>query len=110
MKAISVKQPWANMIASGKKTIETRLWATAYRGPLLIVSSKSPKIAPAGFALATAQLVECRPMVKFDELAAKCDWYVGAFSWVFEDIHRIEPFPVRGKLGLYEVNEFDLNI
>mgnify|MGYP000945848419 CR=1 FL=1 len=25
-------QPWANLIAAGTKTIETRLWATAYRG------------------------------------------------------------------------------
>jgi len=39
MKALSVKQPWANKIASGEKTIEVRTWYTHYRGPLLIVLS-----------------------------------------------------------------------
>jgi hypothetical protein len=103
MKAISIKQPWANLIASGKKTIETRLWPTEYRGPLLIVSSKAPNIAPAGYALAIAELVECRPMTKSDELAACCACYPDAFSWIMRDIRKIEIFPVRGKLGLYDV-------
>jgi hypothetical protein len=49
--ALSIKQPWANMIISGEKTIETRTWSTDFRGDLLIVSSKTPAIAPAGYAL-----------------------------------------------------------
>jgi hypothetical protein len=103
MKALSIKQPWANLLAAGKKTIETRLWPTDYRGPLLIVSSKAPKIHPAGYALAVAELVECRPMTKSDEPAAGCAYYPGAFSWVMRDIRKIKIFPVRGKLGLYDV-------
>lgn len=103
MKALSVKQPWANLIVSGEKTIETRTWGTDYRGPLLIVSSKSPKIEPAGFALATAELVNCRPMVRGDEPAACCEIYPDAHAWLLHNIQKIEPFPVRGKLGLYEV-------
>ncbi len=104
MKALSIKQPWANLIASGKKTIETRLWLTGYRGPLLIVSSKTPNIPPAGYALAIAELVDCRPMTASDERAACCARYPGAFSWVLCDTRKIEIFPVRGKLGLYDVN------
>jgi hypothetical protein len=104
MKALSVKQPWANLIASGRKTIETRLWPTDYRGPLLIVSSKTPNIHPAGYALAIAELVDCRPMTASDEQAACCDRYPGAFSWVMRDIRRISIFRVRGKLGLYDVD------
>jgi hypothetical protein len=104
MKALSVKQPWANLLASGKKTIETRLWPTDYRGPLLIVSSKTPKIHPAGYALAIAELVDCRPMSKSDESAACCACYPGAYSWVMDNIRKIAIFPVRGKLGLYEVS------
>jgi hypothetical protein len=42
MKAISIKQPWAQLIARGEKTIELRTWATNHRGPLLIVSSLAP--------------------------------------------------------------------
>jgi ASCH domain-containing protein len=104
MKALSIKQPWANLIASGKKTIETRLWPTDYRGPLLIVSSKTPDIHPAGYAVAIGELVDCRPMTASDEQAACCARYPGAFSWVIRDIRKIEIFPVRGKLGLYDVS------
>lgn len=104
MKALSIKQPWANLIAEGQKTIETRTWSTPYRGDLLIVSSKSPKIEPAGFALAIARLIQCRPMIHFDQVEACCDWYPGAFAWVLADIRKIELFPVRGQLGLFEID------
>lgn len=104
MKAISIKQPWANLIASGEKTIETRTWKTSYRGPLLIVSSKTPDIAPAGQALAIATLIDCRPMSILDEPAAHCSKYIGAFSWVLESIRKIEPFPVLGQPGLFDVS------
>ena len=91
------------MIASGRKTIETRKWPTRYRGPILIVSSKSPKIEPAGYALAIAEIIDCRPMTKEDEPAAGCEIYSGAFSWVLQNIKKIKPFPVKGRLGIYDV-------
>jgi len=34
--AISLHQPWASGVAVGSKKIETRHWATDYRGPLAI--------------------------------------------------------------------------
>jgi hypothetical protein len=40
MKAISLWQPWASAIAIGSKRIETRGWATSYRGPLAIHAAK----------------------------------------------------------------------
>jgi hypothetical protein len=36
MRALTVIQPWAWLIIHGGKTIENRVWPTAYRGPLLI--------------------------------------------------------------------------
>lgn len=104
MKAISLRQPWANMIARGQKTIETRKWSTRYRGPLLIVSSKEPAIEPVGMAVALVRLVDIRRMVKTDETAACCPLYPGAFAWIIEDIKRVKPFPVKGHLGIYEVD------
>lgn len=104
MKALSVKQPWANMIASGEKTIETRKWYTDYRGSLLIVSSKTPRIEPAGYAIAVAKLIDCRPMTKNDEENACCDLYQGAYAWVLINIKKITPFPVKGQLGIYDVD------
>lgn len=39
MKALSLWQPWASLVALGAKKIETRSWATGYRGPLVIHAS-----------------------------------------------------------------------
>lgn len=36
MKTISIKQPWASLIAHGIKDIENRTWRTNYRGRVLI--------------------------------------------------------------------------
>jgi hypothetical protein len=104
VKALSVKQPWASLIASGEKTIETRLWATDYRGDILIVSSKEPRIEPAGCAVAVVELIDCRPMTLRDEAPAKCPIYENAVAWVLKDIRAIEPFRLKGQLGLFDVN------
>lgn len=40
MKALSIKQPWADLIVEGLKPIENRTWITFHRGPLLIHASK----------------------------------------------------------------------
>ena len=110
MKALSVRQPWASMIALNEKTIETRTWSTDYRGDLLIVSSRKPAIAglPLGQGLCVAQLIDCRPMTIEDEPAAKCEMYeygISAFAWCLANIRPVETFPVRGQLGLYEVDD-----
>jgi hypothetical protein len=40
MKAISVWEPWASLIRTRAKTIETRSWSVNYRGKLLICAGK----------------------------------------------------------------------
>jgi len=106
MRAISLHQPWASMIARGDKTIETRYWATSYRGDLLICSTKKPEYPglPLGKALCIVQLMNCRRMTKADEKRAQCTIYSGAFAWELDNIRRIEPFAVRGSQGFYEVD------
>jgi hypothetical protein len=110
VKALSIKQPWASFIAQGQKTIETRTWPTKYRGPLLVCSSARPDIypGPAGFALAVVTLVDCRPMVVKDSKAALDEYSPGRWSWVLADVRRIELFPVKGRLGLFEIPFEDL--
>lgn len=39
---LSIKQPFADLIASGKKTIELRSWNTSFRGEFFIHASKIP--------------------------------------------------------------------
>ncbi|UED70754.1 ASCH domain-containing protein [Brevibacillus sp. HD3.3A] len=40
MKALTIHQPWATLIALGEKRFETRGWATKYRGPIAIHAAK----------------------------------------------------------------------
>jgi activating signal cointegrator 1 len=46
MKALTLTQPWATLVAIGAKRIETRSWRTSYTGPLAIHAAKGyPKWA-----------------------------------------------------------------
>jgi len=40
MKCLSLKQPFAELLVSGKKTIELRTWNTKFRGEFLVHASK----------------------------------------------------------------------
>lgn len=40
MKALSIKQPWASLIAHGIKDVENRTWKTNFRGRIYIHSTK----------------------------------------------------------------------
>jgi len=130
MRALSVQQPWATLIAEGIKTIETRGWYTRQLGPLLICSMKTLpqekdliledcfrrwdlpvylrhiRIAdlPLGMALAKTTIQDCRLMTRLDEKAAMCECYKGAVAWVLGDTKKL-PIPVRvtGKQGFFDV-------
>lgn len=41
MKALSLTQPWATLVAIGAKNVETRSWYTDYRGPVAIHAAKA---------------------------------------------------------------------
>ena len=38
---VSVRQPWADLLVSGIKSVENRSWKCAHRGPLLIHAGKT---------------------------------------------------------------------
>lgn len=40
MKALTLTQPWATLVAIRAKPVETRSWTTPYRGPLAIHAAK----------------------------------------------------------------------
>lgn len=40
MRAITLHQPWASLVATGAKSIETRSWSTKHRGPIAIHAAK----------------------------------------------------------------------
>ena len=41
-RVLSLKQPWAALLAAGRKTIEIRRWQTAHRGLVLIHAARIP--------------------------------------------------------------------
>ena len=41
MKAITIKQPFASLIAAGLKEYEFRTWKTSYRGEILTTQEKA---------------------------------------------------------------------
>lgn len=109
MKAISVRNPWAHLILSGEKWVEVRSWQTDYRGKLLICSSANPKIKGtiSGCGLIVCDLVDIVPFTKeflegacLDEMPP-----AGHFAWVLDNFQMIKPFPLKGKLSLYEVDD-----
>ena len=106
MKAISIKQPWATLIAAGVKTREIRQWPTDHRGPLLVVSSRRPVIDGHrhGAALCVVEVVGCRPMTRVDvPFACLPDLIPGHFAWELGAVKLIEPFAVLGQLRLFDV-------
>lgn len=125
MKAISLWQPWATAIAFGQKTVETRSWSTAYRGPLAIHAAKRfgpeqhHKLAesslpsgnlPLGALVATAILVDVVPTTDLTILLISemerfwGDYAEGRFAWVFKDVKSLnEPVPFKAKQGFFIV-------
>ena len=92
MKAISIRQPYASQIMLGLKRVECRSWATRHRGPLLLCANASPQIAglPAGRAIGIMDISACEKVG--DE-----------YWWTIGSVTRIPPFPVLGRLGLFDV-------
>jgi hypothetical protein len=66
VKALSLRQPYANWVASGRKTLETRTWSIKYRGDILICCSQFGNVGPKGLALCMVELKDIRPMLESD--------------------------------------------
>src|SRR4051812_39438265 len=54
--ALSLKQPWAALVAHGHKSIEIRRWQTVRRGRIFIHASKVPDARPEVWARLPAPL------------------------------------------------------
>ena len=125
MKVLSIKEPFASLIKTGKKKIETRSWKTNYRGEIYIHASLTKQkiderikmlnemIEPKpGYVLCKANLVDCIYMdEKFIENIKDTEEYIyghyeiGRYAWVLKDIIVIESFPAKGKLGIWNLEK-----
>jgi len=113
--ALGVRQPWAELIVRGIKTIEVRSQNTNRRGTIYIYAAKKPStIVPAakaikeydldldslprGLLVGTVELFDSTPC-KTDDAEASCvttSWLKNQFSWNLRCPHPLsEPMSVR---------------
>lgn len=111
MKAISVQQPFAHWILCGEKNYEYRTWSTDHRGDLLICSSANPKIEGTipGHALCVVNVTDVIQVTKknYQELELDEPPVRGKilYAWKLENVRIIKPFPVKGKLNFYYIDD-----
>ena len=55
--------------------------------------------------MAVVNIVDCRAMTVADERAAMCKRNPGDWAWVLALIARVEPQPVHGQRGFFEVSD-----
>jgi hypothetical protein len=111
VRALSVRQPWAELIALGIKTIEVRCWSTKYRGSLLICSGGAwytkgvklhGKLGIRGACVCVVDLIDCRPLRRSDSEAAQFNVEKEpGFAWILERPRRVNPTPMKGRLMLF---------
>jgi hypothetical protein len=121
MKALSLKQPFAELILQGKKRIELRKWNTNFRGEFLIHSSKIPdkeamqkmgfKELPCGFILGKVKLIDVKHYENEEEHAKDKDKHLASNSWgnygfILENPIRFDkPIACNGSLNFWNFDE-----
>lgn len=78
MKALSVKQPWASLIAHGIKPIENRTWKTNFRGRIYIHASGIIDLFFKGnnLAFTPAQWLDILKVINIEDPAQKSKLFV----------------------------------
>lgn len=121
MKALSLKQPYAELILEGRKKIELRNWRTTFRGEFLIHASKTPDFLamkkfdfgenslPLGGIVGKANLIDVKEYKSEEEHnhdrdlhLASSDW--GRFGFILENPVRLNFMPLKGQLNFFEVS------
>lgn len=123
MKVLTIKQPFASLIAEGYKEYEFRTWKTKYRGPLLIhaglgVDKEAMKRYeklnlnyPKGKIIAKVNLTDCLEVDNNLKRKLKEKNYLvyqGAINSIkkeyalkLENVEKIEEISIKGKLSFW---------
>ncbi|MCV0392906.1 MAG: ASCH domain-containing protein [Nitrosopumilus sp.] len=123
MKCLSVSQPFADLIISGKKTIELRKWNTNFRGEFLIHApikirtkdSKRLKINKkfvTGVIVGKAELYDVKKYNSLKEINAEKkfhfaskDYHNKTYGFLLKKAKAFRiPIPCKGQLGFFEVD------
>lgn len=126
MKALSIKQPWAKLIALGFKDIENRKWKTSYRGKILIHAGKKDDDMEAtnfiykndlitdklmndmgvsqswekGGIVGEVEIIDC-------VTESSSPWFTGPYGFVLKNARPLPFRPMAGKLNLFNVERED---
>lgn len=113
--ALGIRQPWAELILRGVKTIEVRTQPTSVRGPIYIYTSKifagTPaadaaatkhhvelESLPRGLLIGTVEIIDCLPCTAADAVAGCLtpEIVAGKFGWRLANPQRLaNPLKVR---------------
>src|SRR5258708_4725138 len=99
-RVLSIKQPWAWAIASGRKKVENRSWSTPYRGTVYIHASRTLNRQAVDwlrreFRLKTPTDLTCGAVVAVAEIADVVTgrrakrfgkWFEGPFGFVLKNV------------------------
>lgn len=128
MKVLTIKQPYASLIAEGIKEYEFRTWKTNYRGEFLIHAGKGRNSEyiekfkhlnleyPSGYIIAKVTLEDCievtddfREIIKmknpilYSHVINDRTWKGYAFK--LTNAEKIENIPIQGKLGFWNYKD-----
>lgn len=122
LKTLSIRQPWAWLIAHGYKDVENRSWPTKVRGEFLIhaglsfdkegyawVHNAFPKIPmplPSEFErggiVGRAELMDCIAPGSEQAKGLMSQWYFGDYAFLVPHAKPIPFLQKKGKLGFFE--------
>lgn len=110
---LCVKQPYANYIATGEKTIEVRSRNTTFRGDVLICSSSRPRIEglQSGATMCLVEIYDVKRVEDFTEEDWQQTCIVGedreeiieGYGWLLRNPRRVVELPVKGQLGIFKM-------
>lgn len=123
-KCLSLKQPYAELIVLGRKTIELRKWNTKFRGQLLIHASKTINNETCkvynidmsslitGAIVGSALLRDVKLYQSKKEFVADQSKHFAVsrysepmYGFLLSDAKRFDnPLPLKGRLGFFDIS------
>lgn len=113
--AISIRQPYAWLVANGHKPVENRTWRTHFRGRIAIHAGSKlapdfdeaceaaraagidlPAELPLGGIVGAATLADCVE-------SHSSEWFTGPFGFVMQDARPVEFRERPGALGIFKL-------
>ncbi len=121
--ALSIRQPWAELILQGKKIIETRKWDTTFRGEFYIHASKTidieackefgidPKSLVIGAIVGKAIFQDTKEYHTEEQFLRDDEKHRSSFygftkpkfGFLLRNVGRITPIPANGNLKFFYV-------